>query len=139
MKWCIRLILLLTSILCIRHYFQKNKQASAFQEDVRYFFDALRKYHPAPYRHISQDSLLRLETEMLNECHTFPNRSSFNLRLMQCNQFLDYHSNVHFNANHLVGKSIKETLQRDKIIKDLPLYIRHDTLFLTPERPVLQT
>ena len=96
MKWCIRLILLLISILCIRYYIQKKKQISAFQKGIKYNFNTLRKYHSAFYLHISADTLRMSEIKLLNECPNFPDQVTFHLRIMECNWYLDYHPDIHF-------------------------------------------
>ncbi len=136
MRWCINILLVLTAFLCIRHFLVRNDQISAYQEDIRYYFDAIRKYHPNPYVRISQDSLHSLEAQLLNECRNYQSPYELHLSLLQCNHYFDFHSSITFGNRYQKGTPEKALLAQ-KIMAQLPVAVINDSLFLSDRRPIL--
>ncbi len=136
MRWCINILLILTAFLCIRYFLVRNDRISAYQEDIRYYFDAIRKYHPNPYVRISQDSLNSLEARLLNESRAYRSPYELHLSLLQCNHYFDFHSSVVFKNNYR-KETPEKALLAEKILTQLPIAVINDSLFLSGGRLIL--
>lgn len=85
-----QLFLLCMFLLCgCTHNLDCTEQ---YQEDVRYFFQSHREFHPVPYARISKDSFDLLENKILEECKGMRDVRDLNMALMKCNQYFDGHS-----------------------------------------------
>ena len=108
--WCICCILVLVCSC-------KERPYSIAEEDVRYFFETIRKVHPDPYLFLSQAAFDSLEQAVLADCKNLYRASDLNLRLMQCNHYFDGHTFC--GIRYGVGKAFRFPMQvygRDSVV-----------------------
>ncbi len=108
--WCVCCILVLVCSC-------KERPYSIAEEDVRYFFETIRKVHPDPYLFLSQAAFDSLEQAVLADCKNLYRASDLNLRLMQCNHYFDGHTFC--GIRYGVGKAFRFPMQvygRDSVV-----------------------